>query len=260
MVTRKALRARLASRRMLVERACLTLRWSQAIETSRILCYHAVGTPQWGVNNVSPARFERHLQLALSIGYTFVSAAELAASEHQPDAKKQLAVTFDDGLRSIADNAAPILERLNIPWSVFVVTDWAEGKHPQDPDLVLGWAEIADLAGRGATVGSHSCTHPDFGLLSADQAERELVRSRELIESRLGVRTQEFAIPLGQQRNWNQTANELARQAGYTRVYAQAESTRLSGTIPRTFVSVFDGDLLFRGALRGAFANWEEWY
>ncbi len=54
-------------------------------------------------------------------------------------------------------------------------------------------------------------------------------------------------------------AAELAYQAGYKDVYAQAEDTRPNGTIPRTFVTRFDGDRIFSALLRGAYDRWEEW-
>jgi hypothetical protein len=47
---------------------------------------------------------------------------------------------------------------------------------------------------------------------------------------------------------------------GYEVVYAQAEETRPIGTIPRTFVTRFDGDLIFNALMTGVFDRWEEWY
>jgi hypothetical protein len=34
---------------------------------------------------------------------------------------------------------------------------------------------------------------------------------------------------------------------------------RPPGTVPRTFITRFDNDRLFRAALGGAFDRWEEW-
>lgn len=245
---------------MLLERAVLTgLHWIRTTETSRILCYHAVGTPQWGVNDVAPDVFESQMELALDLGYSFVSASELAETL-ATDNGRRLAITFDDGVRSVATNAAPILRRLGIPWTLFVVSDWAGGRHPADADLLLTWREIDRLAGMGAVIGSHSRSHPDFGRLDPAAVEAELVQSREAIRCHLGITASDFAIPLGQRANWSLGAQRLAEQMGYTRVYSQAERTRLPGTIARTFITRLDHGPIFRGALRGAFANWEEWY
>jgi hypothetical protein len=47
-------------------------------------------------------------------------------------------------------------------------------------------------------------------------------------------------------------ADELASEAGYQFAYVQAEDTRPSETIPRTFVTRFDGDRIFNALVRGA--------
>ena len=77
----------------------------------RILAYHSVGTPEWGVNDVSPRDFERHLQIAVDDGWSFATPADVIA---EPD-KPQLALTFDDGLASVLANAAPVLRHHGIP-------------------------------------------------------------------------------------------------------------------------------------------------
>lgn len=224
---------------------------------SRILCYHSVGTPSWGVNDVSPTRFRRQLETALREGYRFVPADELA-SDATGDAKR-LAITFDDGLRTVATNAAPILKEYGIPWTIFIVSDWADGRHDFGEDIMLGWSEIARLATAGATIASHSVTHPNFASLDAAAAATELRGSRQTIGQRIGLDTTGFAIPFGQSKNWTAVAGKAALDAGYKTVYAQSERRRAPGTVARTFVTRFDGDRIFHASLRGAFDRWEEW-
>jgi len=220
----------------------------------RVLCYHSVGTAEWGVNDVPAALFRRQLNLALSLGYRFVAAKTIAAGH---GGERDLAVTFDDGLRSVFETGAPILADLGIPWSLFVVCDWADGKHEQ-PDLFMGWDEIHQAALAGVAIGSHSMTHPDFGRLSNLKAQPELSGSRQVIRERIGIDVDTFAIPFGQSHNWSSELSRLAQLAGYSTIYAQAVATRAEGTVPRTFVTGFDGERIFRAALDGAFDKWEE--
>ena len=49
----------------------------------RILCYHSVGQEEWGINDVTPAQFRRHIELALNAGYRFVPASEIARDRRQ---------------------------------------------------------------------------------------------------------------------------------------------------------------------------------
>ena len=250
-------RARVASARTCCERNVLaTIGKRPARASGRILCYHSIGQPLWGVNDVSPGQFRRHLELALRAGYRVVPASEIVRTGGGP---KELAVTFDDGLKSVLTTAAPILAEYGVPWSLFVVSGWADQQHPWGDDVMLRWDEIERLAAAGAEIGSHSVTHPDFRWLSPTEAADELGRSRRTIEERLGISPTTFAIPLGQSGNWSAENTAAARAAGYTTIFAQAEETRPAETVARTFVTCWDGDRVFRAALGGAFDRWEEW-
>ena len=89
----------------------------------RILTYHSVGTPEWGVNDVSPRDFERHLQIAVDEGWSFATPGQVLAEPDRP----QLALTFDDGATSVLTHALPVLRHHGIPATAFVVTGWADG-------------------------------------------------------------------------------------------------------------------------------------
>jgi peptidoglycan/xylan/chitin deacetylase (PgdA/CDA1 family) len=250
-------RSTIAAVRMCCERNALA--WANTPKgrpVGRILCYHSVGQPAWGVNDVPPAKFRRQLELCLEAGYEFVPASEIVRTGGKP---KQLAVTFDDGLKSVGRIAAPILASYGIPWSIFVVANWSDGKSQWEPDTILDWRELERVASSGAEIGSHSMTHPDFGRLDPAEYTDELGESRLTIERRLGITPKSFAIPFGQSMNWTEGAARIAREVGYDVVYAQAEHTRPAGTVARTFVTRFDGDRIFKALLGGAFDRWEEW-
>lgn len=251
-------RSTVASVRMRVERTTMATRGPAGSRPGgRILAYHTVGTPSWGVNDVTPARFRRQLELARREGHRFVPAVEIARTGGEPG---DLAVTFDDGMVSVARHAAPILRDLGIPWTLFVVTGWADGAHGFGDDLVLGWDGLARLVTDSlCTIGSHSCTHPRFPALEHGQVIDELAASQAILRDRLGIAADTFAVPFGQSRDWTPACQEAASSV-YEFVYAQAEQTRTPGTIGRTFVSRFDGDRVFRAALGGTFDRWEEWY
>src|SRR4029077_15654523 len=149
-------------------------RWALAMRTramggqaqarrGRILAYHSVGTPEWGVNDVSPSDFERHLQIAVDDGWSFATPADVIAEPGKPP----LALTFDDGLASVLANAAPVLRHHGIPATMFVVTGWADGQPPSGQGhLVIDWGGGggAGRAGRGARRrrGRVAASHP-FG-------------------------------------------------------------------------------------------------
>jgi peptidoglycan/xylan/chitin deacetylase (PgdA/CDA1 family) len=242
--------------RLGVERYALGWREpAPGLRHGRILAYHSIGTPSWGVNDVSPREFERHLQIAVDEGWTFATAADVMA---EPE-KQLLALTFDDGVTSVLENAAPVLRHHGIPSTMFAVSGWTDGGHPEGYDHVLDWKGLAALQDAGMTVASHSVTHPDFGRIDAGQARSELEVSRERLEQGLGVTVDEFAIPFGQSDNWSRAAREAAADV-YGTVYAQSVETRPAGTVPRTFITRIDSPRLFRSALAGSYDHWEEWH
>ncbi|MFB8146053.1 polysaccharide deacetylase family protein [Microbacterium sp. NPDC056003] len=219
----------------------------------RILCYHSVGQPRWGINDVGVRRFHRQIESALDAGYRFVPAAQLARTGGGP---RDLSITFDDGPRSILTTAAPILASYGIPFSVFVVSGWSEDGLGGD---ALSWADVSRLAELGADIGNHSATHPDFSRIDKERALHEIGDAEELIAKRTGIRTTSFAIPWGQSRNWPADAHQAAQELGYDVIYAQAEQTRVPGTVARTFVTRVDSPRVFDALLRGRYDRWEEW-
>lgn len=250
-------REQVAAVRMCCERHLLaTLGRSRKRWIGRILCYHSVGTKEWGVNDVTPSQFRRHIELALDAGYRFVPASVIAATGGGP---QDLAITFDDGLKTQLTQAAPILKEYGVPFTIFPVSEWCQNPHWFGEDVMLDWRDLERLMYMGAEIGSHSATHPDFGSIELARTVDELGNSRETIRRMLGIPADSFAIPLGQSGNWTPATMKAARDAGYTTVYAQAEETRPAGTIARTFITRFDGDRIFRAALKGKFDQWEEW-
>ena len=255
---RLRLRERLAKARMYCERqAIASLGHHHAKPQGRLLCYHSVGQPDLGVNDCSPSRFRRHIELAKQLGFRFVPPAQIARGG---GTSRDLAVTFDDGWKSIFTVAAPLLAEFEIPSTLFVATGLVESSSSWHRPRMLDWEELARLPAMGVEIGSHSVTHPDFGLIDKPKAVDELNTSRDVLKSRLGINPDCFAIPFGQSRNWTSAAHEAAGEAGYRYVYAQAENTRPPGTIARTFVTWMDDDRIFTALLNGAFDNWEEWY
>lgn len=249
-------RKHLEAARMYGERQVLAFQPRRARQHGRILCYHSVGQPEFGVNDVSPDRFRRQIETALEAGYRFVAPAEIAASGGQA---KDIAVSFDDALKSVLTEADPILREYKIPYSVFVVSDWSEQSHDWQKTGVLSWDELRQMRADGVELGSHSDTHRDFGEIDLTRARNEFQRSRDMMQDRLGFTPDVFAIPFGQSKNWNPETDALARAMGFTTIYSQAEETRPPGTIPRTFVTHFDDPRIFKAALRGAYDHWEEW-
>ena len=121
---------------------------------------------------------------------------------------KPVLITFDDGYRDILWNAAPILRRLRMPATAFIIS----GRVSDGDPSFLTWSELRRLEARGFTIGSHTVHHLELTLLPPREAYAELVASRDSLESRLHRRVLWFAYPSGRT---NAGVVRLVRKAGY---------------------------------------------
>lgn len=120
-------RARAAAARACCERHVLAaLPGARRRYIGRILCYHSIGQEEWGVNDVTSTMFRRQIELALNNGFRFVPVSEIVRTG---GAEKDLAITFDDGLKSVLGTALPILKEYDLPWTFFPVSEWSDGRH-----------------------------------------------------------------------------------------------------------------------------------
>ena len=74
--------------------------------------------------NITPKLFEEHMQGILDRGYTPVFVADYYNSVQRGETlpENPIIITFDDGYLSNYEIAYPILKRLNIPATIFIVT------------------------------------------------------------------------------------------------------------------------------------------
>ncbi len=170
-----------------------------------IVTYHAIGTPASRVT--APARWlNDDVSALVDAGYALVSldaCADWLAGRLVLPARTAV-VTFDDGYASLATEASPVLQRLQVPATVFVVGGRVglDNRWPGQPTWVPGLPLVdshmlRDLAASGVTIGSHSWTHPHLPLLDDDALEDEVVAAADRLEQMAGVPVRHLAYPYG---------------------------------------------------------------
>ena len=105
-------------------------------------------------------------------------------------------------------------------------------------ELMLDWPQIEELARDPlVTIGAHSINHRVLSRLTRSVAEHEILCSRTMLESRLGVEVSHFAYPYGRLHEAGEREYETARQCGF-----RTGSTGIKGNIfsehARHFVSL----------------------
>jgi peptidoglycan/xylan/chitin deacetylase (PgdA/CDA1 family) len=139
---------------------------------------------------------------------------------------KRLAVTFDDGFASVLELGKPILDRLGVPATIYVVSDFAETGAPLlwdgidqwkggpfDQELrSLGWEQLRALADEGWEVGSHTCDHPRLTGCDDAELDRQLAVSRAAVERGMGRPCTSICYPYG---DVDRRVADAAGRAGY---------------------------------------------
>lgn len=173
-----------------------------------VLCYHAVSARWRSPLAVSPDALRRQLERILDRGY---EATTFTRAVHDPPARRTVAVTFDDGFRSVYAVALPVLRALGIPATLFVPTAligqsepfgwpglerWGRGRDRGEL-TGLGWDDVAQLAAQGWEIGSHARTHARLTELDDAALSAELRGSREECATTLGRGCDALAYPYG---------------------------------------------------------------
>lgn len=95
------------------------------------------------------------------------------------------------------------------------------------PDLrqrrFLDWSEAERMVKCGMDVGSHTHSHAILSRLAPDAQHHELVRSREILESRLGIPVQTLAYPVGAKDSFNDTTIAALEAAGYRAAFSYSK-------------------------------------
>jgi len=86
----------------------------------------------------------------------------------------------------------------------------------QEAYQMMNWEEIADLQGRGFTIGSHTRTHPALSQIDETQLEFEIGGSLQDLRERLGRRDLTLAYPFGKADHISAAAAAVAQRAGYS--------------------------------------------
>ena len=192
-------------------------------------------------NTVSRAALEALVRERLEHGRRAASLLEHLAKAPEPDA---FTISFDDAHASVLAHAAPVLAELGVSATLFVPTAFVDTS-----DDFLGWDGLRRLRDAGWTLGSHGHGHPRMGWRLYDEdehahqarLERDLARSREVMERELGEAPRLFAYPFGED---PEVARRAVRATGFAAAFTVRGTLDWTGellSIPRVAVESDEG-------------------
>jgi peptidoglycan/xylan/chitin deacetylase (PgdA/CDA1 family) len=195
-----------------------------------VLMYHRVGTAhnEWESRYcIPPVQFAKHMHHLAKRGMQACTLTDFFA---WLDQKKTLPegsflLTFDDGFTGVHEHAAPVLQQLNWPATVFLVSkligkrdQWCQTQNPSGKTFPLLTREhISAMRETGFTFQSHTRLHPDLTTLSDSELTDELAGSRQDLEELLGEQVRYLAYPYGR---LNEQVIDTTRAAGYDAAFS----------------------------------------
>jgi peptidoglycan/xylan/chitin deacetylase (PgdA/CDA1 family) len=203
-----------------------------------IFCYHRlVDKVRYPGTEITPADFEAQMKQLKDAGITVISLQDLLAWKRgEKNIPPRCAViSFDDGWKSQYEVAWPILKKFGYPVTMFIYTEGVRGGSLGGGEAIT-WEQLADMRDNGVDIQAHTATHQDLreghnimliaggkrtktkltGPEYEQWMQKEVVGSKELLEQRLGVKVNCFAVPFG---NYNDHVKEVARNAGYEAMF-----------------------------------------
>ena len=182
--------------------SALLLAGTQAQADLVVLQYHHVDDSTPPATSTSRSLFEAQMNMIRDIDLDVVpleAGTKAALAGEHPDTN-EVAITFDDPYESVHTFAAPLLDRLGLPYTVFVNTDAVGAKG------YMTWEQLRAMADNElATIANHSADH---GHLARRRGEAEsewenrvansLDKAQQELKNRLGVEEPLFAYPYGE--------------------------------------------------------------
>ena len=215
-----------------------------AAQSVSVLTYHRFSPDRSsGATTVSTPVFAAQIERIATLGIAVVPLRAVFDGRALPG--RAVAITADDGHRSVYTEMYPILKARRLPFTLFINPPGIGG------GSYLRWAELAEMTASGlADIEAHTMSHPDFratrGRLGADAfaafVQRELEEPRRVLGARLGVSADILAWPYG---NSDAGLVAAAEAAGYAAAFALGGEAARPGAprfaIPR--YQVYEGDL-----------------
>ncbi|HEY7317526.1 MAG TPA: polysaccharide deacetylase family protein [Candidatus Binatia bacterium] len=172
--------------------------------TLPILTFHDIADAS-SVISFSPQVFRQGIAQLYESGYRTLSLIDAAKclGVREPFPDRSVIITFDDGYRSVYEEAFPVLQQYGMSATVFLTVGERnsvnlEGSLPSlEGRSMLSWRSIREMQKSGIVFGAHTMTHPDLTCLPMDEAKQEILLSKNIIEEALGIGVSTFAYPYG---------------------------------------------------------------
>lgn len=202
----------------------LSLSAGAAAESVPILVYHRFGPTVADSMTVRTAVFEAHLRYLKAQGYRVVSLLDVVDALRTGSPilpAKAVVISVDDGHRSVYTQMLPLVQRYQIPVTLFIYPSAIS-----NASYAMTWEQLRALQQSGwFSIQSHTYWHPNFKqekrrLTPAayrDLVRMQLLRSKQKLEQTLGIQADLLAWPFG---IYDDDLQQQAHSVGYVAAFS----------------------------------------
>lgn len=195
---------------------------------------------------VGTQRLQLHDRLFYLLSKALARPAAMLRSLERRGALETVPRAYRDRIRRMAEDATtltvallPILRQSHLHQLMEELeAEFGLGRPCASESLMpMNWAMLREMAAKGITIGSHSCSHARLANERADVLARETTESRQRIERAIGMPVRHFAYPNG---SFNGAAVDAVEEAGYRFAFtacSHRDQRHPALTIPRVLLS-----------------------
>lgn len=188
---------------------------------------------------IHTSKFRKQMEVIRQLNIPVIPIADFIAWKkgEKQIPQKAIVITLDDGWKSVYTDAYPILKEFGFPFTIYLYKDYVDGG-----GKALTSAMIQEMMKNGATIGSHSTTHPFPQTVKASRKkgpevygkflDKEMKESMRFLEERFKVPVTTFAYPGGY---FTEEMLTKADQVGYTHLFT-VQPGKVKNTLPNNIL------------------------
>lgn len=184
-----------------------------------ILMYHRIASVPGERNALPVEKFTEQLNYLQSHGYNTITLADFYNHHlhRNPLPVRSIILTFDDGYEDNYLTALPLLLKRKMKATVFPIVNWI-GKENKWENFqhqltrTMNWDQLREWQAAGMEIGSHTLEHPFLTQCDESGLEQELIKSRQVLEEKLGITIDFLCYPYG---FFDDNTITVAKKAGY---------------------------------------------
>tara|TARA_B100001123_G_C15318334_1_gene1027006 strand:- start:1299 stop:2339 length:1041 start_codon:yes stop_codon:yes gene_type:complete len=203
------------------------------------LMYHRFDENKYPSTNVRMEIFKKQIDIISDLKISFLHPKNLEEQLSKPNKIKKILFTVDDGFQSFYDNAWPILKKENIPFILFISTDYIGKKN------YMNWDQIKEIEKSGlGIIGNHSHSHEYLVDKPDEQIHKDINQAITLFKKELGHSPKYFSYPFGEySNNFKQILKNLNFNIAFGQHSGVIDSTKNSLELPRFPINEKYGNL-----------------